>query len=84
MMPQECLHRLPLRGRRPFHSSRKLFAEEDKTFRGQLYESTARRIKRQREAEARFADMTPPSAFARNAAFTFCETLLQLQPLGYS
>jgi hypothetical protein len=67
-----CVRRHPNVGRRSFHRSPKSLDEGDRSFQGQLYESTARRIKSQREAEARFAGMTPPTAFARNAAFTFC------------
>ena len=70
---RQCPRQFPIGGKRPLHTSPKSLEEEgQKSFRGQLYESTARRIQRQREAEARFASMTPPSAFARNAAFTFC------------
>ena len=54
------------------HGSPKKF-EEERSFRGQLYESTARRIKRQREDEVRFASMQPLSQTARNFAFTFGE-----------
>ena len=70
---RNCPQRIPPAGRRPFHSSTRVLEERELSFRGQLYESTARRIKREREAEARFANMQPPTAFARNAAFTFGE-----------
>ena len=60
---------LRVRGRRTLHTSPK--SNEEKTFRGQLYESTARRIQAQREAEARFAAMSPTSEFSRNATLTF-------------
>ena len=63
-------------GSRTFHSSPKLFTEPEKSFRGQLYESTARRIQRQREDEVRFASNMPISPFARSAAFTFCKLSL--------
>ena len=62
----------PFVGRRSLHRSPRLFEEEKKSFRGQLYESTARRIQRQREVEAAYAEAMPPSQFARQAAFTFC------------
>ena len=56
-----------------FHNSPRRFEEEEgRSFQGQLYESTARRIKRQREAEARFAGHNETSNMARNFAFTFC------------
>lgn len=65
------LQQLRTGGRRALHTSSKTFANDGKTFRAQLYESTARRIQAQREAEARFASMVPTSAFASNSAFTF-------------
>lgn len=68
-----------MEGGRPFHQSTKSLEEGDRSFRGQLYESTARRIKRQREEEVRYAQMTPISAFGRNAAFTFCEHRLAVK-----
>ncbi|CAD6566539.1 MAG: D-lactate ferricytochrome c oxidoreductase [Alectoria sarmentosa] len=68
---RQCSPQFPAGGRRALHTSPKFFSNEDKTFRGQLYESTARRIQAQREAEARFASMTPMSDFARQSAFTF-------------
>ena len=68
---RQCTRQLPIGGRRALHTSPKSFSNEEKSFRGQLYESTARRIQAQREAEARFASMTPDSGFARNSAFTF-------------
>lgn len=69
---QHCSRHGPLVSRRSLHRSPRLFEEETKSFRGQLYESTARRIQRQREVEAAYADAMPPSHFARQAAFTFC------------
>ncbi|KAM0806356.1 hypothetical protein BDR22DRAFT_828738 [Usnea florida] len=70
-IPQQCFRRLPLGGRRALHTSPKSFSNDEKTFRSQLYESTARRIQAQREAEARFASASPTSSFARRSAFTF-------------
>lgn len=69
---RQCSRQLEMASRRNLHSSPKSFAEQEKSFRGQLYESTARRIQRQREDEARFASNIPITPFARNAAFTFC------------
>ncbi len=63
--------RIQIGGRRLLQTSPRSFASEEKTFRGQLYESTARRIQAQREAEARFASMKPTSAFAQNSTLTF-------------
>ena len=62
---------LQIECRRAFNASPKSFVNEEKSFRGQLYESTARRIQAQREAEARFASMAPVSAFSRNSMLTF-------------
>ncbi|KAF6234908.1 hypothetical protein HO173_006838 [Letharia columbiana] len=71
-LSRQCARPLPVGGRRNLHTSPKSFSNEvEKTFRGQLYESTARRIQAQREAEARFASMSPTSDFARQSAFTF-------------
>ena len=69
---QHCSRHCPFVSRRSLHRSPRLFEEEQKSFRGQLYESTARRIQRQREIEAAYADAMPPSTLARNLAFTFC------------
>lgn len=44
-----------------------------KTFSDQLYESTARRIKKQREAETRFADLTDDAPSSQFFFTTFCE-----------
>ena len=70
-IPRQCSQRLPLGGRRALHTSPKFFSNEERTFRSQLYESTARRIQAQREAEARFAAASPTSNSARRSAFTF-------------
>ncbi|KAL9066763.1 MAG: hypothetical protein Q9161_007352 [Pseudevernia consocians] len=70
-LSRQCSRQIPVGGRRALHTSPKSFLDEQKTFRGQLYESTARRIQAQREAEARYASVTPISAFATNSAFTF-------------
>lgn len=71
-LSQQCSRQFPIETRRALHTSSRCFSNQEKTFRGQLYESTARRIQAQREAEARFAATTPLSSFARNSAFTFC------------
>lgn len=70
-LSRQCLRQVPVVRRRSLHTSPKSFSSDEKSFRGQLYESTARRIQAQREAEARFASMTPMSSFAQNSAFTF-------------
>lgn len=71
-LSQQCSRQSPIGSRRALHTSPRCFSNQEKTFRGQLYESTARRIQAQREAEARFASTTPLSDFARNSYFTFC------------
>lgn len=71
-LSRQCSRQFPVGRRRALHTSPKSLSEEEKSFRGQLYESTARRIQAQREAEARFASMQPTSDFARNSAYTFC------------
>lgn len=70
-LSRQSSRQIPVGGRRTLHTSPRSFSNEEKTFRGQLYESTARRIQAQREAEARFASLTPFSAFASNATLTF-------------
>ncbi|KAL9104312.1 MAG: hypothetical protein Q9163_000753 [Psora crenata] len=42
-----------------------------KSFRGQLFESTAQRVKRQREQAAAYANNQPMSAFFKNISITF-------------
>lgn len=71
-LSRQCSLQIPIGGKRVLHTSPKSLSHEEKTFRGQLYESTARRIQAQRQAEARFASMVPISNSARNWAFTFC------------
>ncbi|KAL6713838.1 D-lactate ferricytochrome c oxidoreductase [Lecanora helva] len=68
---QSCSYKYPVVRRRSFHSSLRRLEEGEKSFRAQLYESTARRIKRQREQEERFALLRPDSPATRNFAFTF-------------
>lgn len=63
--------------RRTIHaSSRRFDAQEPKSFRSQLYESTARRIQRQRDEEAQYAASRPISTAARNFSLTFCSSSL--------
>ena len=59
--------------RRTLHATPIRLADEKelkKSFRGQLYESTAERLKRQRDEESVYFDSQPISAFGKNAAFT--------------
>ena len=66
----QCLHKLSRSHKRPLHISRSLKAEE-KSFKGQLYESTALRLQRERAEQARFAKARGESSRGRNAAVTF-------------
>lgn len=59
--------------RREIHLSR-CFAEEKKSFRGQLYESTAQRLERERADQRRFAHERGSNRGGRNAAITFGQT----------
>ncbi|KAI9837007.1 MAG: hypothetical protein M1819_000656 [Sarea resinae] len=45
--------------------------EEGKSFKGQLYDSTAQRVRREREEQRRFAHERSESSGGRNAALTF-------------
>lgn len=70
--PRRCLHRLANRQHRALHVSRVLGQEErpQKSFHGQLYESTAERVQRERAEQKRFAEMRNESGKGRNAAVT--------------
>lgn len=63
------LRRTPLPGRN-FHISKAL-KERDQSFRGQLYQSTAERLERERAEQRRFAEARGEAHGGRNAAFTF-------------
>ena len=52
------------------HTSRSL-AEEGRSFRGQLYESTQRRLEKEREEQRRFARERGEAGGGRNAAILF-------------
>ena len=64
--------------RRAFHPNRRRHEEGapelKKSFRGQLYESTAQRIKRQREEEAAHTPERPVTMFGKNLAIAFSIT----------
>lgn len=49
----------------------KCFAEERKSFRGQLYESTAQRLERERAEQRRFANERGADRGGRTSALTF-------------
>lgn len=59
-----------LRQRRNFRSLRSL-QEEERSFKGQLYESTSQRLQRERAEQRRFAKERGESSGGRNAAITF-------------
>ena len=71
----QCMRTVFRQSRRKIHTSRCYLEEQDseprKSFRGQLYESTAQRLKRQRDEEALFRSNKPTTAFARNGAIAF-------------
>lgn len=67
--------------RKGIHLSRR-FAEEKKSFRGQLYESTAQRLEREREEQRRFARERGANSGGRNAAITFSQALLTPRSSG--
>ncbi|KAL8710110.1 MAG: hypothetical protein Q9220_005193 [cf. Caloplaca sp. 1 TL-2023] len=69
---RQCLHRITTRHQRAFHISRTLAREEQnqRTFAGQLYESTAERVKRERAEQERFASLRNESRGGRSAALT--------------
>ena len=69
-IPSQCLRQIPIGTRRTIHSSRRLY-EEKKDFKGQLYESTAQRLQRERAEQRRFAKERGESSGGRNAAITF-------------
>lgn len=48
-------------------------------FRGQLYESTAQRLQRERTEQARFAKERGESSGGRNTAITFGESLSTME-----
>ncbi|MCJ1480529.1 D-lactate ferricytochrome c oxidoreductase [Schaereria dolodes] len=68
--PSQCVQQVSLRFERAFHKSRSLRREE-KSFKGQLYESTAQRLERERAEQRRFAKERGESSGGRTAATTF-------------
>ncbi|KAI4186640.1 MAG: hypothetical protein L6R41_003355 [Letrouitia leprolyta] len=69
---QKCLRQILIRNHRPFHLSRVLRDEErpQKSFHGQLYESTAERVQRERKELERFAQLRNESGKGRAGAVT--------------
>ncbi|KAL8931640.1 MAG: hypothetical protein Q9211_006820 [Gyalolechia sp. 1 TL-2023] len=65
-------NRVAIRNQRAFHSSRVLGDEgrQPKSFHGQLYESTAERVKRERREQERFARLRNESGKGRAGAIT--------------
>ncbi|KAL9637223.1 MAG: hypothetical protein Q9164_002323 [Protoblastenia rupestris] len=72
---RQLLRNTPLRRRRALHTTPLRLAEEQtefrKSFRGQLFESTAARIKRERDELNEYADVGPINAVFRRVAITF-------------
>lgn len=66
---RSCI-RHTLRSTRAFHVS-SASAEQEKSFRGQLYQSTAQRLERERAEQRRFAHERGEGNNGRSAAFTF-------------
>ena len=74
-IPKQCLRQNPLGIRRAIHGSRPL-SEEKKDFKGQLFESTAQRLQRERADQRRFAKERGEHSAGRNTAITFSKRLL--------
>lgn len=68
--PPQCLRQTTLRHQRLLHASR-LLAKEPLSFHGQLYESTAERVKKERAEQERFAEARGESLRGRGAAMSF-------------
>ena len=88
---QQCLHRISIRNQRTFRTARILADEEQprKPFVGQLYESTAERVQRERAEQERFAKHRNESKRGRSAALTtgkylLNQTLAEYQPISNS
>ena len=67
---QRCNCQISSAQRRAFRTARAL-KEEQRSFKGQLYESTAQRLQRERVEQARFAKLRGEGGAGRNAAATF-------------
>ncbi|KAL9022200.1 MAG: hypothetical protein Q9185_000600 [Variospora sp. 1 TL-2023] len=69
---RQCLRHLPSPHPRTLHLSRALSQDERprKSFHGQIYESTAERVQRERAEQERFARLRNESGRGRNAAVT--------------
>ncbi|KAL9125839.1 MAG: hypothetical protein Q9217_005014 [Psora testacea] len=80
-----CLRNASLRRGRALHTTPLRLEKEQtefrKSFRGQLYESTAARVKRQREEAAEVANAQPLKRSFRNALITF--NMVSLTLMGY-
>ena len=67
--PPQCLRETALRHHRALHASSTL-TKEPKSFHGQLYESTAERVKKERAEQERFAEARGENNKGRSAAIT--------------
>lgn len=69
---RQCLHQVAIRNQRAFHFSRILGDQErpQKSFHGQLYESTYERVQRERKEQERFARLRHESGKGRTSAIT--------------
>ncbi|KAI4246636.1 MAG: hypothetical protein L6R42_009850, partial [Xanthoria sp. 1 TBL-2021] len=67
--PPQCLRKTALRHQRALHASR-ILAKERQSFHGQLYESTAERVKKERAEQERFAEARGENTKGRSAAIT--------------
>lgn len=65
------LRRVTFSQRRWESTEQKQPEENERSFKGQLYESTAARLERERAERQRFAKLRNESAGGRNAAITF-------------
>lgn len=78
-VPQvQCIRKATFR--RNIHGS-KFFAQEKKSFRTQLYESTAQRLARERAEQRRLAEIAnrPVSTLGRTTSITFGRSLVSLE-----
>ena len=82
---RQLLRNTPLRRRRALHTTPLRLAAEQtefrKSFRGQLFESTAARLKRERDELNEYADVAPINAVFRRVAITF--SIVMSSCLGY-
>ncbi|KAI4171378.1 MAG: hypothetical protein LQ343_004334 [Gyalolechia ehrenbergii] len=80
---RQCLHQVAIRNQRAFHFSRILGDQErpQKSFHGQLYESTYERVQRERKEQERFARLRHESGKGRTSAIT--ATLVSTSLIAY-